>query len=144
MIIVDIDGTLANSKQRHELATNTDDTINWEVLYDYNNVIEDKPIQYIIDSVKIWKQLGYKIVLFTSRPERIKEATEYWLSKYEIPYDELYMRSIEDHYIKDTELKLKMYNEFVDEEVLFAIEDKQEIIDVWKRLGIPSYKVVDV
>ena len=144
MIIVDIDGTLANSKQRHELATNTDDTINWEVLYDYNNVIEDKPIQYIIDSVKIWKQLGYKIVLFTSRPERIKEATEYWLSKYEIPYDELYMRSIEDHYIKDTELKLKMYNEFVDEEVSFVIEDKQEIIDVWKRLGIPSYKVVDV
>lgn len=144
MIIVDIDGTLANSKQRHELATNFDDTINWDMLYDYNNVIEDKPIQYIIDSVKIWKQLGYKIVLFTSRPERIREATEYWLSKYEIPYDELYMRSIEDHYIKDTELKLKMYNEFVDEEVLFAIEDKQEIIDVWKRLGIPSYKVVDV
>jgi uncharacterized HAD superfamily protein len=144
MIIVDIDGTLANSKQRHELATNSDDTINWEVLYDYNNVIEDKPIQYIIDSVKIWKQLGYKIVLFTSRPERIKEATQYWLNKYEIPYDELYMRSIEDHYIKDTELKLKMYNEFVDEEVLFAIEDKKEIIDVWKRLGIPSYKVVDV
>lgn len=144
MIIVDIDGTLANSKQRHELATNSDDTINWDVLYDYNTVIEDKPIQYIIDSVKIWKQLGYKIVLFTSRPERIREATEYWLNKYEIPYDELYMRSIEDHYIKDTELKLKMYNEFVDEEVLFAIEDKQEIIDVWKRLGIPSYKVVDV
>jgi hypothetical protein len=144
MIIVDIDGTLANSKQRHQLATKSDDTINWDLLYDYNNVIEDKPIQYIIDSVKIWKQLGYKIVLFTSRPERIREATEYWLSKYEIPYDELYMRSIEDHYIKDTELKLKMYNEFVDEEVLFAIEDKQEIIDVWKRLGIPSYKVVDV
>jgi uncharacterized HAD superfamily protein len=141
MIIVDIDGTLANSKQRHELATNSDDVINWDVLYDYNNVIEDTPIQYIIDLVKIWKQLGYKIVLFTSRPEKIREATEYWLNKYEVPYDELYMRNEKDHYIKDTELKLKMYNQFVNEKVLFAIEDKQEIVDMWKNLGMPCYKV---
>lgn len=141
MIIVDIDNTLANNSHRYELATNSDNTINWDVLYDYDNVISDKPIQFIIDSVQIWKRLGYKVVLFTSRPERIKKATEYWLKKYDVPYDELYMRSIEDHYIKDTELKLKMYNQFVNEEVLFAIDDKQDIIDLWEQLGIRCYKV---
>jgi hypothetical protein len=141
MIIVDIDGTLANSKQRHKLATNSDGNINWDVLYDYDNVISDKPIQYIIDSVQIWKSLGYKVVLFTSRPERIKEATEYWLKKYDVPYDELHMRSVEDHYIKDTELKRKMYDEFVDKDVLFTIEDKQEIVDMWEGLGIRCHKV---
>lgn len=144
MIIVDIDGTLANSKQRHELATNSDGSINWDVLYDYDNVIADEPIKYIIDTIQTHKYLKYKIVLFTSRPERIREATEYWLNKYKIPFDALYMRSVEDHYIKDTELKLKMYNQFVDEDVLFAIDDKQEMVDMWKEIGIPCYKVVDV
>lgn len=141
MIIVDIDGTLANSEKRQKLATNSDGSINWDVLYDYDNVISDEPIKYIIESIKIHKYLKYKIVLFTSRPERIREATEYWLNKYEVPYDELHMRSEKDHYIKDTELKLKMYVQFVDEQVLFAIEDKQEIVDMWKSLGIPCYKV---
>jgi len=141
MIIVDIDNTLANNLDRYKLATNSDDTINWDVLYDYDNVISDKPIQYIIDSVKIWKRLGYRVLLFTSRPEQIREATEYWLNKYDVLYDELHMRSIEDHYIKDTELKRKMYDKFVNEEVLFAIDDKQEIIDVWEQLGIRCYKV---
>ena len=105
MIIVDIDGTLANSEKRHKLATNSNGSIDWDVLYDYDNVISDEPIKYIIESIKIHKYLKYKIVLFTSRPERIREATEYWLNKYEVPYDELYMRSEKDHYIKDTELK---------------------------------------
>lgn len=141
MIIVDIDGTLANSEKRHKLATNSNGSIDWDVLYDYDNVISDEPMQYIIESIKIHKYLNYKIVLFTSRPEKIREATEYWLNKYAVPYDELYMRSEEDHYIKDTELKLKMYNQFINEEVLFAIEDKQEIVDMWKSLGIPCYKV---
>lgn len=141
MIIVDIDNTLANNSQRYKLATNSNGSINWDILYNYDNVILDEPIQHIIDSVKFWKKSGYKIKLFTSRPERIREATEYWLNKYEVPYDELHMRSVEDHYIKDTELKRKMYNEFVDGKVLFAIDDTQEIIDLWESLGIVSYKI---
>jgi hypothetical protein len=141
MIIVDIDNTLANNSHRYELATNPDGSINWDVLYDYDNVITDTPIQHIIDSVKFWNKSGYKIKLFTSRPERIREATEYWLNKYEVPYDELHMRSVEDHYIKDTELKRKMYNKFADGKVLFAIDDSQEIIDLWESLGILSYKI---
>jgi hypothetical protein len=141
MIIVDIDNTLADNSHRYKLATNPDGSIDWDVLYDYDNVILDEPIQHVIDSVKLCNKSGYKIKLFTSRPERIREATEYWLNKYEIPYDGLYMRSVEDHYIKDTELKRKMYNEFVDEKVLFAIDDSQEIIDLWESLGIISYKI---
>jgi uncharacterized HAD superfamily protein len=138
MIIVDIDNTLANNSHRYELATNSDGSINWDVLYDYDNVISDTPIEYAIESVKLNKYSGRKVVIFTSRPERIREATEYWLNKHNIPYDELYMRSVEDHYIKDVELKKKMYDLFVNEKVSFAIDDKQEIVDLWEGLEIPT------
>ena len=141
MIIVDIDNTLANNSHRYELATNSDGSINWDALYDYDNVILDTPIEYVIESVKLNKDCGRKIVIFTSRPERIREATEYWLNKHNIPYDELHMRSVEDHYIKDVELKKKMYDLFVNEKVSFAIDDKQEIVDLWEGLEIPTLKV---
>jgi hypothetical protein len=141
MIIVDIDNTLANNSHRYQLATNLDGSINWDVLYDYDNVLSDKPIEYIIDSVKLNKECGRRIAIFTSRPERIRKATECWLNKHSIPYDELHMRSVEDHYIKDVELKKKMYDLFVNEKVSFAIDDKQDIVDLWEELGIPTLKV---
>ena len=53
----------------------------------------------------------------------------------------LFMRSKENHYIKDIELKEKMYNEFVKDDVYCAFDDRQDIIDLWKSFGITSFKV---
>lgn len=60
---------------------------------------------------------------------------------YEIKYDFIAMRSKENHYIKDVELKLKMYNDFVKDDVYCAFDDRQDIIDLWKSFGITSFKV---
>jgi hypothetical protein len=51
------------------------------------------------------------------------------------------MRSEENHYIKDVKLKEKMYNDFVKDEVYCAFDDRQDIIDLWRSFGIPSFKV---
>jgi FMN phosphatase YigB (HAD superfamily) len=143
IIIVDIDNTLCNNKKRYELSTNSDGSINWDSLYDYDNVLLDTPNLPMIDLVNRYAK-DYKIVIFTSRPESIRNSTEHWLSNFEVQYNELYMRSYEEHTLKDYILKEKMYNMFIEDDVFCAFDDNQNIIDLWTRLGIPSFKVFTI
>ena len=103
----------------------------------------DTPNLPMIDLVNRYSK-DYKIVIFTSRPESIRNSTEHWLSNFEVQYDELYMRSYEEHKIKDYILKEKMYNMFIEDDVFCAFDDNQNIIDLWTRLGIPSFKVFTI
>lgn len=140
IVIVDIDNTLSINKKRYELATKSDDSIDWDVLYDYDNVISDEPNYPMIDIVN-GLHSKYEIYILTSRPQMIFNSTYDWLEKYGVNFDALFMRSEENHYIKDVELKQKMYNDFIKDDVFCAFDDKQEIIDMWISLGIPSFKV---
>jgi hypothetical protein len=54
------------------------------------------------------------------------------------------MRSYEEHTLKDYILKEKMYNMFIEDDVFCAFDDNQNIIDLWTRLGIPSFKVFTI
>lgn len=140
IVIVDIDNTLSINKKRYTLATKSDGNIDWDILYDYNNVIIDEPNFPMIEIVnKLYNK--YEIYILTSRPSFILNSTKDWLENYGVKYNELFMRSEEDHYIKDVELKRKMYNNFIKDEVFCAFDDKQEVIDLWSEFGISSFKV---
>lgn len=140
IVIVDIDNTLSINKKRYELATKSDGSIDWDVLYDYDNVISDEPNYPMIEIINyLYKDYG--VYILTGRPRAILNSTQDWLEKYGINYDVLLMRSEENHYIKDVELKQKMYNDFVKDVVYCAFDDKQEIIDLWNSFGIISFKV---
>lgn len=140
IVIVDIDNTLSINKKRYKLATRNDGSIDWDVLYDYDNVISDEPNLPMIDIVNhLYSE--YEIYILTSRPQSILNSTQDWLEIYKIKYDGLFMRSKENHFIKDVELKEKMYNEFVKNDVYCAFDDRQDIIDLWKSFGITSFKV---
>ena len=140
IVIVDIDNTLAINKKRYELATKPDGSIDWDILYDYKNVISDEPNLPMIEIVNNL-HTDYKIYILTSRPRMILNSTQDWLETHGVNYDGLFMRSEENHYIKDVELKRNMYIDFIDDEVFCAFDDKQEIIDLWTSFEIPSFKV---
>ena len=140
IVIVDIDNTLSINKKRYALATKSDGSIDWDVLYDYKNVISDKPNAPMIDIINHLYN-DYGIYILTGRPQRILNSTQDWLEIYGIKYDALFMRGEEDHHIKDVELKRKMYNDFIKDDVFCAFDDKQEIIDLWGSIGITSFKI---
>lgn len=140
IVIVDIDNTLSINKKRYELATKSDGSIDWDVLYDYDNVISDEPNYPMIDIVNAL-HTKYQIYILTSRPSFILNSTQDWLENHGVKYDELFMRSEEDHYIKDVDLKQKMYNNFIKDWVYCAFDDNQSIIDLWSSIGITSFKV---
>lgn len=140
IVIVDIDNTLSINKKRYELATKSDGSIDWDILYDYQNVISDEPNLPMIEIVNhLYKDYG--IYILTSRPQSILNSTQDWLEIHKVKYDGLFMRSKENHYIKDVELKQKMYNDFINDDVYCAFDDRQDIIDLWNGFGIPTFKV---
>lgn len=140
IVIVDIDNTLSINKKRYELATKSDGSIDWDILYDYQNVVSDEPNLPMIEIVNSLHD-EYEIYILTGRPQSILNSTQNWLEMYGIKYDFIGMRSEENHYINDVELKEKMYNEFVKDGVFCAFDDRQDIIDLWKSFGVTSFKV---
>lgn len=141
IVIVDIDGTVGTHKKRTELATDNDGIFNWDIFYTHENVMSDEPIWQTIHNVRRYKSQNFKIVIFTARPEAVRHSTEKWLDLYGIPFDELHMRSAEDHTIPAIELKKKMYEAFIDDRVFCAFDDRDEIIELWSSYGIPTFKV---
>jgi uncharacterized HAD superfamily protein len=141
IVIIDIDDTLALNTHRYQISLDVYGNLNWDTFYKFENVISDIPNIPMVDLVKNYKKDGYKIVIFTGRPEAIRDSTEFWLKRYEIPYDSLHMRSSEDHYISDVILKLKMYETHIDDEVFCAFDDMDSIIKLWVSMGIPTFKV---
>ena len=141
IIIVDIDGTLCTHEKREKIATDEAGVLNWDVFYTHENVMSDEPIWETINNVKKYKEKEFKVVIFTARPEAVRHSTELWLHTYGVPFDYLYMRSIDDHTTPAIELKKKMYDMFIDEKVFCAFEDRNEIVDLWLSLGIPTFKI---
>jgi len=141
IVIVDIDNTLALNKKRFKECTDENGKIDWESVYEYERVLSDTPNTPMIDLTKRYFKSGYKVVIFTGRPDSTKDVTEKWLEDNGVMYHELHMRTKDDHYIKADILKKKMYNMFIDDMVLCAYDDEQDIIDLWVNLGIPSFKV---
>lgn len=84
VLVVDIDGTLCEIKGKNE------------------EYIDVKPKTKVVEKLVSYKQLGYYIILYTSRQMRTykgnvgkinantaKNIFE-WLDKHDIPYDEIY------------------------------------------------------
>jgi predicted kinase len=130
-IIVDIDGTLANSVHRK---------IFDETAYGTDMVI--LPVRTVLRSLK--RETGYTILLFSGREDKgvAKENTERWLFDNNVPYDELFMRKEGDHR-NDTIVKREMFEEHVREKgnVMFVIDDRPSVVQMWVDLGLFVFNV---
>ncbi|NCD07129.1 MAG: polynucleotide kinase [Spirochaetia bacterium] len=128
-IIVDIDGTLAHRVNRSP--------------FDYDNVEDDICDYAIKDIVNNYYNMGKKVYIFSGRDNICQEATKRWLDKHKILYHELKMREHKDNR-NDTIIKEEMYNEIKDDyNVLFVIDDRPRVINMWKNLGLKVLNVGD-
>jgi predicted kinase len=130
-IIVDIDGTLA--------------LMNGRGPHDYHRVGEDLPNEPIID---LASTLGwYKnnvVCIFSGRPESCREETETWLSANFQMYDNLFMRTTGDHR-KDYIVKQELYEKHIKGKynVLWVIDDRNQVVQMWRSLGLTCLQVAD-
>lgn len=137
-VIIDIDGTVADTSHRlHHLQKTPKD---WKSFY--AEMDKDPPIQYVIDLVKALRN-KWTTFFVSGRPEDYSEVTLHWLAQNRIWPDALHMRKTGD-FRPDTIIKLEILQVIrTSYNVKFAIDDRPEVVYMWRQNGVPCFSVDD-
>lgn len=140
-IIIDLDGTLAdnNHRRKHIEGENNND---WKKYYE--KIPEDSLNYWCKEIIDRFKN-DYRIYLVTGREgtKQIKTDTKVWLADNNIYYDELHFRDKED-YRKDSKVKKEILEEEIrPHEVVFAVDDRQQVVDMWRNQDITTLQCAE-
>ena len=151
--IFDIDGTLADCSHRIKYILPKTETFqsiddldkfqpDWERFYE--ECVDDKPIEGVIEILKLLSHTGIKIVLVTGRPKKYLAQTLDWLIKQNIKFDGIYMREDGDHR-QDYIVKHELYMNYISKSYAIqgVFEDRKQCVDMWRGLGLTCYQVAD-
>lgn len=130
-IIVDLDGTLANNRERRKLL---DEDSDWE---SFNaRVLEDQLNEWCKELILSFKD-NFRILLVTGRREICKEDTLLWLKNHEIPYDFIFFRGKSD-FRPDSVVKLEIFEKHIRQsfDILFVVDDRNSVVKMWRGLGL--------
>lgn len=149
VIIVDIDGTIADTKERARkyLETSPKD---WDKFYD--SCAEDKPIKGVIEVVRHLEQ-NNGVIFVSGRRESCRKDTVEWINR-NLPFlvDEycysLYLRdngdTRHDTVVKPELLERAFKEDRIDKsKVLCILEDRNSMVRKWRELGYTCLQVAE-
>lgn len=131
VVLIDIDGTVAD----HEGVRGH---------HEYNKVHLDKPKPPVIQIVKKVLKSGVNGLFVSGRPDSCKDATWRWLSNnVVVPYD-LIMRKTGDRRA-DYIVKRELFDKYIryNYNVLGAFDDRNQVVDMYRSLGITVFQVAE-
>lgn len=136
IILCDIDGTVANNDHRQHFLEGKKD---WDGFF--SELVNDLPIQIIIDKVIQEQGSGKEIVFLTGRPERYRYSTTLWLKNYFNFEFKLLMRKDNDQRNKIL-IKKEIFEEnFINEEIFLVIDNDKDLLKMWKGFGLTTLDV---
>lgn len=135
VIIVDIDGTIADTTHRDYLSKEK----KWEEYFE--RCFHDKPYEKIIDLVKLLKT-KHDILFCTGRSEVVRERTQIWLDKHGLGGILMLMRP-KDNHLPDYAMKPKLIKSIglTKEDVEFVLEDRNIMVKKWRDMGYVCLQV---
>jgi len=143
IIIVDIDGTIADLSHRLPLVSNG--RKDWDTFFELAD--KDEPIRSIIDVVSDYYHQTPEIDelhFVTGRPETIRRLTEDWLKHVAQMYfyADLHMRPAGDTR-PDCVIKEEILDRLLSDRknVVAVFDDRQSVVDMWKRRGLRVFQV---
>lgn len=137
--IIDIDGTLANSKHREHHIVNPEGKVDWDSWDAACHL--DTPNEWCQELVAALWGWGIQIIFLTGRGERIRQQTQDWLAKHVGDFTRfhtpLLMRKAGDRrpdtVIKEEYIKNEIEPNY---KVLFAVDDRDTVVDSMRKLGL--------
>lgn len=133
VVICDLDSTLFNIDHRLHFLKEKD----WEGFY--AAVKDDTPNQWCVELLRALDNAGYNIVFISGRNMSAYKATVVKLNEIGISSYALSMRA-EDDRRPDFELKKEYANKYLKNiniaNILFAIEDRKRVVDMYRDMGI--------
>lgn len=151
-ILVDLDGTLADI--RHRLPLIQRDVPDWDAFY--AACFNDKPKQWCVELIFAMIAAGFNVKIVSARSKTVEATTVAWLRE-KTDLGELLdsgkltlnmIRQSNKDYTPDQDLKRKWLYSFGKEKVLFVVDDRQRVVDMWRAEGLtclqcdtwPEYK----
>lgn len=129
IVVFDLDGTLTHTNGKRGY-------------FDWTKCDRDDLDQIVFRAYQRHIAAGDTIFFITGREEAARESTERWLAVYAPVYERLLMRESDD-YRPDYKVKEEIFNEHIkgqfNVEVIY--EDKQKVVDMWRRLGLKVFQV---
>jgi predicted secreted acid phosphatase len=131
IVIFDIDGTLADISERlHHVKEKPK---NWKKFF--AGMAQDKAIDSMVELCNILYAAGVKIILCSGRNEQHRKETVSWLKRQGVNYHELFLRPDGDMR-SDVVVKREMFREFDKSNVLFVVEDRSRVVEMWRSEGL--------
>lgn len=124
--LCDLDGTLLHNTNRK--------------IFDYERVDTDTidpVVEMVVDSLI---NEDMHMIIFTGREDigSCKAKTLALLDKHDVIYTSLYMRKLGDHR-SDVIVKEEMFWNIADDyNIVMAIDDRDQVVDLWRSLGIKT------
>lgn len=130
--MVDIDGTLALRTERGP--------------YDWESAGSDAPNEAVVTTVQalVRHPAVGAIIALSGRHEIAREITSQWLTKHDIPFDELLMRANGD-YRSDDVVKEEIFRRHIEPRyrVVAVIDDRDQVVKMWRRIGLICFQVAE-
>jgi len=137
-VLCDIDHTVSDATWRDALISGDWDTYHSEAAYDL-------PILAMVNILIALADAGHSIIFITARPEKWRQDTLQWLSKHDIPFNELLMRKDTDYRpapLMKMDLATTRFKD-IKSEVLCIFDDRDDVIDIFKKSGVVSFQVAN-
>lgn len=139
IIVMDIDGTLANVDHRRQfIATKPKNWAAWNKAMSRDTVHED--IRWLLDSIR--NRNNTQIIVCSGRGEETRAVTEQWLSDNNIYFLALFMRKEKD-YRKDSIVKVELLQQIREQfgEPFLWFDDRQQVVDAIRAEGVRVLQV---
>jgi len=139
-VVFDMDGTLADCDHRRHFVEGKEK--DFDAFYDAMG--EDKKNKVVCGLCNMYHLNNWHIIICTGRPESYREITEKWLKDMGVFYNELMMRPDEKRYMPDYLVKEEMLTLIrIERDVELAVDDRKQVVDMWRRNGVPCFQVAD-
>lgn len=125
-IIVDVDGTLAEMKDRGP--------------FEWGKVGNDLPRQNVIDVVNAMSKSGVPIVVFSGRDGSCYDQTAQWLTDNNVQWTALFMRAAGDMR-KDSVIKRELFDKNINGKyyVVGVFDDRPQVVRMWHEMGLTVF-----
>ena len=139
-VIVDIDGTVADLSHREHYVRG--DKKDWRTFLSKCDQDEPKRDIYLI-AESFCDVTGSHLVFCSGRGQEYQDKTKMWLSRYDMDYDNIFMRQErdyrQDYIIKEHILDFEILTRY--SQVLAVFDDRSTVVDMWRKRGLTCLQV---
>lgn len=132
-IICDLDGTLSMFKEKGHRGP-----------YDASKCDQDDVNLPVLAILQAMERQGYKIIFLSGREDVYRDQTETFLAMAGFVGYPLFMRKAKD-FRKDWIVKAELFDANVRGkwDVLFVLDDRNQVVNMWREMGLTCLQVAD-